>query len=237
MKNECQKGKRWLCLEFPITEYTEVWDLQANLVRARKERIIDRDIVLLLQHNSVFTVGRSARLNDLIVSKDFLKRKGIQIVKVERGGNITYHGPGQFIMYPIVDLHLARLGVAEFIGNLEEVMIRAASDFGVRAERNSINRGVWVENKKLGSVGIAIRRGISFHGFAINVNLNLKPFEWINPCGLKNICMTSIEQELSSKVSLHGFQNSIKRHTKSVFGIGLEMSSLKELNRILRNAS
>jgi lipoate-protein ligase B len=136
-------------------------------------------------------------------------------------------------MYPIIDLRLARLGVAKYIENLEEIMILASSDFGIRAERNSMNRGVWVGNKKLGSVGIAIRRGISFHGLALNVNLSMKPFDWINPCGLKNISMTSIEQELSHKVSMDQVRNSIKKHTSMVFRIGLEELELKELNGIL----
>jgi lipoate-protein ligase B len=237
MQKQCREDKKWFCVELPVTEYMEAWDLQASLAYARKERIIDRDIALLLEHPSVFTIGRRGSFYDLIVSEDFLKREGIQIVKVERGGNITYHGPGQLIMYLIIDLHIARLGVAEYTSNLEEVMIRAASDFGIRAERNPINRGVWVKNKKLGSVGIAIRRGISFHGFAINVNLNLRPFEWINPCGLKNVDMTSIEQELSRKVSMHKLQKSIKRHTESVFGIRLEAIGLKEYNGILKKAA
>lgn len=232
MQNQGQEEKIWLCIELPRTEYMEAWDLQANLVFARKERIIDRDVVLLLEHTPILTIGRRGGLNDLIVSEDFLEKQGIHVVKVERGGNTTFHGPGQLIMYPIIDLRLARLGVAEYIENLEEVMIRAASDLGIRAERKPMNRGVWVGNKKLGSVGIAIRRGISFHGFALNVNLNLKPFEWINPCGLKNIGMTSIEQELSRKVPMYKLQNIIKRHTESVFGIRLEAIGLKKLNEI-----
>lgn len=234
MQKQDIEEKRWFCAELSRTEYTEAWSMQANLVTARKKRIIDRDIVLLLEHPSVFTIGRRCGFNDLLVSEDFLKKQGIQVVKVERGGRITFHGPGQLIMYPIIDLHLARLGVAEYIGNLEEVMIRAASDFGIRAERNPANRGVWVRNKKLGSVGIAIRRGISFHGYALNVNTCLKPFEWINPCGLKDVGMTSVEQELSRKVSMHKVKKNIKRHTESVFGIGLEVLKLKELNRILK---
>jgi len=233
IQNMKKEDKKWLFVELPVTEYREIWDLQAKLVRARKSRIINRDIILLLEHFPVFTIGRRSDFNDLIVSEDFLKKQGIHVIKIERGGNITFHGPGQIIMYLIIDLRLARLGVAKYIENLEEVMIRAASDFGIRAERNSMNRGVWVGNKKLGSVGIAIRRGISFHGLALNVNLSMIPFDWINPCGLKNISMTSIEQELSRKVSIGRARNSIKKYTATVFRIGLEELDLKELNGIL----
>ncbi|MGA1865067.1 MAG: lipoyl synthase [bacterium] len=234
MKNKTQKEKRWYYLDLPVTEYKEAWDLQAELVTARKEGIIEWDVVLMLEHPSVFTVGRNAGLNDLMVSEDFLNEKGIHVIKVERGGNITYHGPGPLIMYPIIDLHIARLGVSELIERLEDVMIRTASDFGIKTERNSINRGVWIKNKKMGSVGIAVRRGISFHGLAININLNMMPFKWINPCGLKNVDMTSIEQELSRKVSMHEARKIIKRHTESVFGTELKKINLKELDEILK---
>ncbi|MGA1839293.1 MAG: lipoyl synthase [bacterium] len=234
MKNKTKKEKRWFCLDLPVTEYKEAWNLQAELVTARKERIIESDVVVLLEHSSVFTLGHNAGLNDLMVSEDFLKEKGIQVIKAERGGNITYHGPGQLIMYPIIDLHIARLGVSELIERLEEVMIRTASDFGIETERNSINRGVWVKNRKIGSVGIAVRRGISFHGLAININLNMMPFTWINPCGLKNVDMTSIEQELSRKVSMREARKIIKKHTESVFDIELKKMNLKELDEILK---
>lgn len=234
MKNQIQKEKRWFYIDLPVTEYKEAWELQAKLVTARKEGTIERDVALLLEHPSVFTVGRSAGLNDLMVSEDFLEENGIQVIMVERGGNITYHGPGQLIMYPIIDLHMARLGVSELIESLEEVMIRTASDFGIKTERNSINRGVWVEKRKIGSVGIAVRRGISFHGLALNINSNMMPFKWINTCGLKEVYMTSIEQELTHKVSMNKARRIIKRHTESVFGTELKRINLKELDEILK---
>ena len=223
------QGKQWLCIELPVTEYREAWQLQSNLVEARKDKIVNDNIVLLLEHPPVFTIGRRGGLNNLSVSANFLEKAGIPVVQVERGGNITFHGPGQLVMYPIIDLQVAKLGVVDYVEKLEEVMIRAAADWGIKAERNPINRGVWVGNNKLGSIGIAIRRGICFHGMAFNVNISLKPFGWINPCGLDNMGITSMEREISRKVSMNQVRENIKLHLKSVFGIRLVMTSLQKM--------
>jgi len=216
-------------VELPAMEYTKAWDLQNRLVGARKDGMIDKDIVLLLEHPPVFTLGRRGGLENLTVSEDFLKKAGIPVIHVERGGDITFHGPGQIVMYPIIDLRAARLGVIDYVGLLEEVMIRTAADWGIEAGRNPLNRGVWVGNNKLGSIGIAIRRGISFHGMAFNVNLSLEPFGWINPCGLHNIGITSMEKELSRKLSMDKVCEAIKRHVEAVFSVELVMTDLTQI--------
>lgn len=213
--------------------YRESWNLQSELVAARKDKIIDTNVILLLEHPSVFTVGRRGGLNNLTVSEDFLEKAAIPVIQVERGGNITFHGPGQLVMYPIINLQVARLRVVDYVEFLEDVMIRTAADWGIKAERNPINRGVWVGNNKLGSIGIAVRRGICFHGIAFNVNLSLKPFGWINPCGLLDTGMTSMERELSCKVSMDQVRESIKRHVQAIFRVELVMTNLLELQSIL----
>ena len=226
--------RKWWCVEIPAIGYRESWNLQSRLVAARRDKVIDRDVVLLLQHSPVFTIGRRGGLNNLKVRADFLKKAGIPVIQVERGGNITFHGPGQLVVYPIIDLRATRLAVGDYVENLEEVMIRAASDWGINAERNSLNRGIWVGNNKLGSVGIAIRRGVCFHGMAFNVNLSLRPFGWINPCGLQDTGMTSIERELAHRVPMDQVREGAKRHLEAVFGVELVMTSLLELERVLR---
>lgn len=223
------QGKKWLCIELPVTGYREAWKLQSNLVAVIKDKIVNNNVILLLEHPPVFTIGRRGGLNNLSVSANFLEKVGIPVVQVERGGSITFHGPGQLVMYPIIDLQVAKLRVVDYVEKLEEVMIRAAADWGIKAERNPINRGVWVGNNKLGSIGIAIRRGICFHGTAFNVNISLKPFGWINPCGLENRGITSMEREISRKVSMNRVRETIKLHLKSVFGIGLVMTSLQKM--------
>ena len=221
--------RRWFCIELPATAYKKAWQLQSSLVAARKDKIISQDIILLLEHSPVFTLGRRGGLNNLSVPANFLEKAGIPVVKVERGGNITFHGPGQLVIYPIINLQVVGLSVVDYVENLEEVMIRSAADWGIKAERNPINRGVWVGNNKLGSIGIAIRRGICFHGMAFNVNVSLKPFGWINPCGLQDRGITSMERELSRKVSMNQVRETVKHHLEAVFGVALVITSLEKL--------
>lgn len=156
------------------------------------------------------------------------------MIQVERGGSITFHGPGQLVAYPIIDLREAGLKVVDYVTGLEEVMIRTAADWKIRAGRNPLNRGVWVGQNKLGSIAITIRRGVSFHGFALNVNISLIPFEWIHPCGLKGIGMTSIDRERSKKVSMQQARASLKQHLQTVFGVELIMVNLSALQGFLR---
>lgn len=227
--------KRWLCIDIPAMGYGEAWTLQGRLVAARKDKTIDTDVILFLEHPPVFTLGSRGGLNNLTVSESFLEKAGIPLIQVERGGDITFHGPGQLVVYPIIDLRGARLTVVDYIENLEQVMIKAAADWGINAVRHHMNRGVWVGNNKLGSVGIAIRRGIAFHGMALNVNPSLRPFGWINPCGLQDTRMTSLERELSRKVLMNQVRQSVKYHLKAVFGVDLVMTGLCELQGHLKN--
>ncbi|MBU3950582.1 MAG: lipoyl(octanoyl) transferase LipB, partial [Proteobacteria bacterium] len=129
------------------------------------------------------------------VSEAFLSSQNIKIVQTDRGGNITFHGPGQAVLYPVMDLTRARLGVADFVNGMEEIMKQTVLEFGISADRDPKNHGLWVGRKKIGSVGISVKKGISIHGLALNVCPDLTPFSWINPCGLENVAMTSIAME------------------------------------------
>ncbi|MEN6442015.1 MAG: lipoyl(octanoyl) transferase LipB [Syntrophobacter sp.] len=215
-----------------MLDYKTAWDLQLGLVEARRSGIISSDILLLLEHSPVFTLGRRGGLQNLIVPEAFVRESGVPIMHVERGGDITYHGPGQLVGYPVLDLHSTKLTVTEYVEKLEEIMIRTAAHWGVLAERNARNRGIWVGNKKLGSLGIALRRGIAFHGFAFNVNLSLEPFSWINPCGLQGVRMTSLEFELSKPVNMREVRDRMKTEIRNVFQVELgtvELSGLRDL--------
>ena len=130
-----------------------------------------------------------------MVAQAFLDDQGIEVIQIDRGGNITYHGPGQAVLYPVVDLEKHRLSVPEYVNGLEEIMKRTCQQFGVAADRDRRNPGLWVGNAKIGSVGIALKRGIAIHGLALNINPDLTPFSWINPCGLPSLAMTSIARE------------------------------------------
>jgi len=203
-------------------DYPEALELQLAIVRARIEKKLSRDVILLVEHPPVFTLGRRGGSDNLTVSDAFLKNSGIQVIQVERGGDITYHGPGQMVVYPIIDLDRQRLGITELVFMLEEIMIRVSESVGVHANRNARNRGIWVGNKKLGSIGLAVRKGISFHGMALNVKPSMTPFEWIHPCGLTNISMTSLERELPEKPSMHAVRKLIKQYIGDVFERPLE---------------
>lgn len=225
--------KTCLRLELPVMEYRAALELQRNLVCARQTGILENDMVLLLEHPSVFTLGQRGGIKNLKVSKTFLERLNIPLVQVERGGDITFHGPGQLVVYPIIDLTKAGLKVLDYVEGLEEIMLRTVSGWGICATRNSANRGIWAAKKKLGSIGISVKRGVSFHGFALNVNLSLKPFKWINPCGLRGVGITSMEKEVSQKISMSQVREVVMHHFESVFGFDLVKIDDNRLNHLV----
>jgi len=226
-------GKTCLCLKMPLLEYPTALDIQHKLVAARQTNVLENDLVLLLEHPPVFTLGRRAGIENLKASRAFLKRKKIQVIPVERGGDITFHGPGQLVVYPIIDLTKAGLKVLDYVAGLEEIMLRTVSGWKIPAERNSANRGIWVAGKKLGSIGISVKRGVSFHGFALNVNLSLRPFKWINPCGLQSVAVTSMEKELSQKISMSQVREVVTHHFETVFGFDLVRIDDKKLDHLV----
>jgi len=232
-RGSLQRERSCLWVELPVTEYERVWRLQTRLVAARREGILDRDIMLLTEHQPVFTLGRRGGLDNLMAPTAYLDGAGIPVFQVERGGNITYHGPGQLVLYPIVDLLGVGLKVVDYVWNLEEVAIRTAAAWRIKAERNAVNRGVWVEARKLASVGIAVRRGISFHGIALNVNLSLEPFRWIHPCGLQGVEVTSMERELSCPVPTAEVRRTMKGEIEAVFGVELLSQDLSGFETLL----
>jgi len=149
-----------------LRDYVPVLDIQTTARDAliRNSGLSDR--VLFVQHPAVYTLGKRGGRENLVVSEQFLAERGIDIVQTARGGNITFHGPGQAVLYPIINLERSRIGVADFVNGLEEIMMRTALKFGVAAGRDPKNHGLWVEDKKIGSVGISIKKGVSIHGLA-----------------------------------------------------------------------
>lgn len=206
-------------------DYLQGLRLQQNLVSARANRTLHKDILLFLQHFPVFTLGNRGGSRHLQVSTDFLQKRGIDLVETGRGGSITYHGPGQLVAYPIVDLASSGWHVTEYVRALETVMISIAGDWGLNARRGEFNRGVWIKDRKIGSIGLRVRRKISFHGLALNAAMDLTPFSWITPCGLSGIQMTSIAKETGSAVSMGAVTRSAKAHFSSVFDVRLETVS------------
>jgi len=221
------------CVEFSFLDYREAWNFQRAVVDAKINNTFNDDAVMVLEHPPVMTIGRHAKRSNLLVSEAFLAESHIRVIPVDRGGDITYHGPGQLIVYLILDLKRAGLGVQAFVEKLEEIMLRTSVDAGVSALRNPLNRGVWAGDKKIGSVGIAVRRGVSYHGFALNVNLSITPFQWINPCGLDTIGVTTLQNEQSRTVAMNRVRSIVKRHIQDVFSVELIRMGYSDLkNRI-----
>lgn len=212
----CKPHRNWRLLQLPTVDYETALHLQRNLQAARQTRFLTQDTVVVLEHFPVYTLGRRGILADV---QSLSAATGIPVVQVERGGEITYHGPGQIVVYPIVHLPAAGLSVVDFVTGLEEAMIRTAAQWGIPAERNPLNRGVWVGLRKLGSVGIAVRRSIAFHGLALNVDLDLTPFTRINPCGLTGIEATSLEAEAGFRISAPSARRVLQNCLAAVFDV------------------
>ena len=219
----------WFAARLGQIAYPDAWDLQLRLVEARQANRLERDAVLLLEHPPVFTLGKRGGRESLLVPEETLAHRGIPILQVERGGNITYHGPGQLVVYPIVHLPGMRIGVVDMVDRLEEVMIRTCGDFGVAAGRNALNRGAWIGMNKIGSIGLAVRRGVSFHGLALNVDPDLTPFGFVQPCGLQGVGVTSIVREAGRPVKMEEALASTERNIEAVFGVRLESVAVGEL--------
>jgi lipoyl(octanoyl) transferase len=184
----------WVC-HLGLVDYREALDLQERLRAARQADEIP-DVLLTLEHPPVYTRGRRSQEGELPLGEEWYLAQGIEIVETDRGGKVTYHGPGQLVGYPIVRVD----DVVEYVRTLENALVRTLVDEGVVAARSRPQdghnyTGVWVEDRKIASIGVHLSRGVSIHGFAVNVDNDLEPFSWIVPCGLDGVTMTSLERE------------------------------------------
>ena len=176
--------------------YQEVLELQRTLCRRRIEGQTDQDLLLLVEHQPVITLGRGTRPESLPLAPDELRRHGVEVFEVERGGDVTYHGPGQLVGYPIIDLRQHRQDLHWYLRRLEAGLIAALDSLGVSAGTNPGLTGVWTRGRKVASIGIHVKQWVTFHGFALNVTTDLDYFDLIVPCGIPNVAMTSVAQEL-----------------------------------------
>jgi lipoyl(octanoyl) transferase len=200
--------------------YARGLELQEQLVAERQAGRIP-DTLLLLEHSPVFTMGRNARQEHLLLTEAELRARGFDLFECGRGGDVTYHGPGQVVGYPILDLSPDRRDVHRYVRDLEEVMIRACGDYGVPAERVAGLTGAWVGQAKVGAIGVRLSRWVTSHGFALNVGTDLAPFGLIVPCGIRERGVTSLERLLGRPVPLDEVGSGLARHLASVFGRAL----------------
>jgi len=220
--------KRGYMLDLGLIDYKKAWDLQRHLWAKRVEGKLP-DLLLFLEHPHVITLGRRGNHSHLIVSEDILEAMNIPLFQVERGGDVTYHGPGQAVVYPIFDLKGYGYRLIQYVGQLEEVILNVLKDFGIEGKRDSSNRGVWVNGDKIASIGIAIKRWVSFHGFSLNYATDLKYFDLMNPCGLVGKKMTTLERILGTEISREQLVERICFHFKQIFERHWEEKRLEEL--------
>lgn len=231
--------KQGLQVDLGLIGYAEAWELQKRLVAARKADAIE-DVLLFCEHPHVITLGRSGKRENLLASEHVLRQKGVEFHATNRGGDITYHGPGQVVGYPILNLGAIRRDVVWYVRTLEEAMIRATAEFGITATRVAGKAGIWVQNgnseEKLAAIGVHISRWVTSHGFAYNVSTDLRFFDLIVPCGIADRKATSLEKLLGRKVEQKEVAPRIAKHLGELFGLEITETSKKELLQKLEQA-
>ncbi len=215
-----------------LTDFAWTEALQQRLVKARIHGLVP-DVILLTSHRPVITVGRSGGLEDLLYPEEELRARGIAVCETRRGGRATYHGPGQLVVYPILDLKMLRRDVHWYITALETATVALLAELGIAATGEKMQRGVWADGKKLASIGIAVRRWVTSHGLALNVADDLADFELLIPCGLQGVEMTSVEGETGCIPDRHTLENALVRHLGETLGIDMEFRSRRWLARIV----
>ncbi len=197
-----------------LRPYAEILDLQRAVARGRIAGTVPTDVLLLVEHHPVVTLGRTAKLANLVASPELLAARGVERFVVERGGDVTFHGPGQLVGYPIVDLRQHRQDLHWYLRQIEESLIRGLDQWQIPAERNPGLTGVWTRDRKIASIGVHARDWVTWHGFALNVGVDLSYFDLIVPCGISDVVMTSVERETGA----HAPINEVAAHVAQAFG-------------------
>lgn len=210
-----------------LIDYQQAWDLQKKQVTLRHQTA-DSDVLFLCEHNHVFTFGKSANQQNLLINDGFLASIGAQKFEIERGGDITYHGPGQLVGYPIINLHDLEIGVKRYVDLLEESLIQTLEAYGIYTERIDGLTGIWLKEgppRKIAAIGIKVSRGVTMHGFALNVNTDLSYFNHIVPCGISDKSVTSMKEELGETVDMAEVQEEYETVFKQLFYDKLDLTT------------
>jgi len=222
-----------------LIPYAEAYALQKRIVAARKLDLID-DVLIFCEHPHVITQGRNGKREHLLASENVLRQKGVEFFETSRGGDVTYHGPGQIVAYPILNLGAIRRDIVWYVRMLEEAMIRATAEFGIVTGREAGKTGVWVgegkASEKLAAIGVHISRWVTSHGLAYNVSTDLRNFDLIVPCGIADRKATSLEKLLGRSVKLDEVKPKLAAHLAKVFGLELQRIDHTELLEKLETA-
>jgi len=204
-----------------LTDYKTIWDLQRALFQLRLENSIP-DIVLLNEHHHVYTLGKSSDGDHLLANEELLKQRGADVYKIDRGGDVTYHGPGQLVGYPILNLGNYYADVHRYLRDLEEVIIRTLAEYGIEGRREPDFTGVWVGSEKIAAIGVKVSHWITMHGFALNVNTDLSYFDSIIPCGIFHKGVTSMQRLLNNDIPVKEVSEHIVKKFGEVFGVEID---------------
>lgn len=207
-----------------LIEYVDAYNLQRKLFLDRLNGQIENTL-LLLEHTPTITIGKSGKTENVLTSQEKLAREGVSLVFVDRGGDVTYHGPGQIVGYPIIDLRERGKDVHRYVRDLEEVIIRTLHDFSIKSGRDRSHAGVWVGDEEIAAIGLSLRQWISMHGFALNVNTDLRHFLLINPCGFTNRKATSMSELLGKEVPIELVTKRLLAHFARVFDAEIELKT------------
>ncbi len=205
-----------------IIDYKEAWDLQKKVFNQRLNNEVS-DTLFLLEHPHTYTLGKIADKHNLVASKEYLSKHNISVYEIDRGGDITYHGPGQVVGYPIINLSDWKEDTHKYLRGLEEVIINTCADYDLTVERKEELTGVWIEDRKICAIGIKVTRWITMHGFALNVNTDLSLFAGIIPCGIKNKSVTSLQKELNKEIDLQDVKKKLVKHFCDEFSYNQEV--------------
>lgn len=224
-----RESRKLVYCDLGLIDYKDAWDLQKSIHQLRTENKID-DILLLLEHPHTYTLGKTADKQNLVGDKKYLDENKISVYDIDRGGDITYHGPGQIVGYPIINLTNWKQDTHKYLRSLEEVIIKVCREYGLTGKRVQKFTGVWIDERKICAIGIKVSRWITMHGFAFNVNTDLKLFNGIIPCGISDKEVTSLNRELKIEVSLTEVKEKIIHHFVNEFNYTqIELKSKNEI--------
>ena len=235
-------SRKLLVADLGLVPYAEALELQRAVARGRIDGSVTEDVLLLLEHPPVITFGRTAKQAHLTASPAFLAQRGVEQFEVERGGDVTFHGPGQLVGYPIVDLKRHRQDLHWYLRQVEAALIAALAELGVPADASAGRTGVWTRvmdpddsrpSRKIASIGVHARDWVTWHGFALNVSTDLSYFELIVPCGIQGVEMTSVDRELGHGVEPGAARATIARAFAKVFGLELELIDAASLHALV----
>lgn len=202
-------------IDLGITDFLEAYKLQADLVKEVAEGVLENTL-LITEHKSVITIGRIGSRDNILKSKEYLSSCNIEVLDIDRGGDVTYHGPGQIIAYPIFRLEREARDIHQYLHFLEEVGRSFLSQYSLVADERPAFRGIWIKGKKIGSIGIGVKKWVTYHGLAININPDLAPFLYIRPCGIEGVEMTSLENLLKRRVGINEAKDKLVSSFKEV---------------------